>query len=153
MRSHSLWPEITTYGNTGQTRQTADIQPSARHRNRERTQTMISIPPRDLATPAPQDSANTAPSGTPPPAQPPPPPQTQANGHVQHTTCARLRRHRSSPPQTINQSKILTKPHRGKEKPNPAPPQTPKGSKSCFAKRRGFGGLEVPTLAAILDST
>ena len=36
---------------------------------------MIRIPPRD--TSPHQDSAGTAPSGTPPPAQPPPPPQTR----------------------------------------------------------------------------
>ena len=49
---------------------------------------MISIPPRD--TSPYQDSAGTAPSGTPPPAQPPPPPQTR--GTQSHSAPTPLKR-------------------------------------------------------------
>ena len=49
---------------------------------------MISIPPRD--TSPHQDSASTAPSGTPPPAQPPPPP-LQTRGTQSHSSSTPLK--------------------------------------------------------------
>jgi len=46
------------------------------------------------------------------------------------------------------QSKILTEPHTGKEKPIPAAPQGQQILSREVAKRHRLGELEVPTLAA-----
>jgi len=64
--------------------------------------TMISIPPRD--TSSHQDSAGTAPSGTPPPAQPPPPPP-QTRGTQSHSPQTQLKR-----PSSLSLSRAIRSP-------------------------------------------
>jgi len=44
-------------------------------------------------------------------------------------------------PQSINLSKVLTKPHTGKEKPHPS--TTTEGSTPCVTKCRRLGGLRM----------
>jgi len=58
---------------------------------------LICIPPRD--TSPHQDSAGTAPSGTPPPAQPPPPPQTR--GTQSHSAPTPLKWPLLTPPRLV----------------------------------------------------
>jgi len=51
---------------------------------------------------------------------------------------------------SINQSKILTEPHTGKEKPIPALPQG--AANPASRSDTGLGGLKAPTLAARVEA-